>query len=64
MIVTKEITFKCDKHGNKRAYYWSRSQFRWFPMPLVEAETAVAAGIALFVPITKAVCPPGMVRGW
>ena len=60
----KEITFKCDKRANKRAYYWSRSQFRWFPTPLTEAELAVATGGALFVPITKAVKSPGTPRGW
>ena len=60
----KEITFKCDKNGKKRAYYCSRSQFRWFPMPLAEAELAVANGTASFVPITKVAIKPGVGRGW
>ena len=60
----KEITFKCDKNGKKRAMYWSKSQFRWFPMPLAEAEMLVATGAAHFTPLHKVGFKPGMVRGW
>lgn len=59
----KEITFKCDKRGQKRALYFSRSQFRWFPMPLAEAEVAVATGAAIFTPLTKLAYKPGFDRG-
>lgn len=64
MTTTKEITFKCDKNANKRAYYWSRAQMRWFPMPLAEAELAVATGAGVFVPLTQVFLAPGTPRGW
>lgn len=54
-----EITFKCDKTGRKRAYRFSRSQMRWFPMLLAQAEHMVAEGKARFIPITKACLKPG-----
>lgn len=54
-----EITFKTDHRGRKRAYYFSRSQMRWFPMPVAEAESLIAQGGAIFVPLHKTVMRPG-----
>ncbi len=64
MTTTKEITFKCNKRGQKRAYYFSRGQFRWFPMPTAEAELAIATGAARFTPLTEVAFKPGFARGW
>lgn len=46
----KAIKFKVIKSGQKRAYYYSRRQFRWFPMPLAEAELLIATEKAYQVP--------------
>lgn len=41
-----EIAIKTDKKGRERATYYSRMARRWFPMPLVEAESLLAQGLA------------------
>lgn len=40
------VKFVTDKNGRKRAYKYSTKQMRWFPMPVDEAELAVATGEA------------------
>lgn len=55
----REITFKTDNRRKKRAYYFSRRQFRWFPMPVKSAEHLISSGEAFFVPLHKTVMPPG-----
>lgn len=44
----KELRFKMTKRG-LRAYYYSRPQMRWFPMPVEEAKLAIATGQAFEV---------------
>lgn len=49
MMKTKtvhEIMFKPDRNGRKRAYYFSRDMFRWFPMGLDKAEFELSTGAA------------------
>ena len=41
-----EVKFTTAKNGQRRAYRFSCRQLRWFPMPLAEAELAVATGQA------------------
>ena len=41
-----EIKFSVTKKGVKRAYYFSRPMYRWFPLPLAEAKQKLAAGKA------------------
>lgn len=55
----KEVTFKTDNRGKKRAYYFARQQFRWFPMPLKEAEGLIASGEAFFTPLHRTLLTPG-----
>ena len=45
-----EVFFQVDRRGKRRAYYWSRFQFRAFPMPLDEAELLVATERAILLP--------------
>ena len=46
--MTKELRFKMTRRG-LRAYYYSRPQMRWFPMPLEDAKLAIATGQAFEV---------------
>lgn len=39
-----EILFSTTKSGKRRASYWSNRALRTFPMPLAEAELAIATG--------------------
>jgi hypothetical protein len=38
----KAIKIKHTTKGKKRAYYYSRKQLRWFPIPLADAELLIA----------------------
>jgi hypothetical protein len=38
----KEIRFKIDKNGRRRAYYFSYRAMRWFPMSADEADILIA----------------------
>lgn len=49
----KAIKIKLTKAGDFRAYYYSRLQYRWFPMPLAEAELLLAAEKAYRVPANQ-----------
>jgi hypothetical protein len=42
MIVS--IRVRTDKRGRRIAHYWGRLAGRWLPMPLKEAELALATG--------------------
>lgn len=41
-----EVFFQEDKHGRTRAYRFSRTQFRSFPISVREAEAAILEGRA------------------
>jgi len=46
----RAIKIKLTRGGTFRAYFYSRSQMRWLPMPLAEAEVMIATEQAYRVP--------------
>jgi hypothetical protein len=46
MNTKTEIRYTTSRKGQRRAWYWSSQMFRWFPMPLAEAEMLVMTGAA------------------
>ena len=49
----KAIKIKLTQNGTFQAYYYSRRQMRWFPMPLAEAELQLATEKAQRVPANQ-----------
>jgi hypothetical protein len=43
---TVSVKFTTDRNGKRRAYRWSWTAARWFPMGINEAEILVATGAA------------------
>ena len=46
---TIEILYKTDKNGRTKAYRFSRSQMRYFPMNRQAADAAILAGCAIII---------------
>ena len=44
-----KIKIICTRKGALKAYYYSRSQMRWFPMGLVTAQEMIKTGAAIDV---------------
>ena len=57
----KDIKITMTKKGRLRAYYWSRFQFRWFPMSLDEAQDLIRNGKASDVTASAWTISPGCI---
>lgn len=41
-----EVRYVTTARGARRAFFWSNGAFRWVPLPVTEADLAVASGQA------------------